>query len=48
MVKQSLHELRQKLDNMKREKEAVESSLSAYEERRFNVQTATTLNANLE
>ena len=34
MVRQSLIELRQKLDQMKREKDAVESSLSQYEERR--------------
>ena len=34
MVRQSLQELRMKLEQMRREKEAVETSLSAYEERR--------------
>ena len=33
MVRQSLLELRQKLEVMKREKDAVETSLSAYEQR---------------
>ena len=34
MVRQSLQELRIKLEKMRKEKEAVETSLSAYEERR--------------
>jgi len=34
MVRQSLHELRQRLDQMKRDKEQVETSLSAFEQRR--------------
>lgn len=33
MVRESLNDLRKRLELMKKEKEAVESSLSAYEER---------------